>query len=270
MMSRITTMAGYSLFAVSACSSGSRASGVQSNGDFGDAVSLPQATVTTGFAQGRMRAEQAVEALKISKHPITVGQMKECVLAQACTKPTLSCANWDQGDEHAALCVGADNAKTYCEWVGGRLPNLAEWLYAARGPSVRRFPWGDAPPTCEHHPTGRPATDAPLTDPADPSGVSPCGLGPSRLLRVGEHAEGASPAGVEDLLLSYGELVSGQRGERFGACSNPERACLVYGLTAGSIDSVEPVAEPVEDEVEARLVRRPRLHTFRCVAAEEG
>jgi sulfatase modifying factor 1 len=35
------------------------------------------------------------------------------------------------------------DARAYCEWAGGRLPTLPEWVRASRGRTRFRYPWGD-------------------------------------------------------------------------------------------------------------------------------
>jgi hypothetical protein len=45
-----------------------------------------------------------------------------------------------------ANCVDAELAAFYCRWLGKRMPDDAEWQFAAHGGARRTaFPWGDEP-----------------------------------------------------------------------------------------------------------------------------
>lgn len=96
---------------------------------------------------------------------VTVEAYGACLKAGKCPKPltTVSFAGLDdeakkkafsslctfgvEGEEkHPINCVTHQEAVAYCRAQGGRLPTEAEWEFAARGPSQRKYPWGEAEP----------------------------------------------------------------------------------------------------------------------------
>ena len=227
-------------------------------------VEIEGGPVATGFAIGKLRRNDQVKTFQITKHPITLAEYRTCVESNICKGPalqtctdhqSLSLRNADLSNDAApAVCVAASDARRYCEWTGGRLPILSEWLLAARGAGVRRHAWGNESPTCEQHP---------LAD-LDPTriGSTRCAAnGEQPALAVGEHSGGASPYGVEDVLLTPGELVGSDPSAVAPACSSEKGACIAYGLSPGAIDSV--VNAP-RSGVERHFGPDP-AYGFRCV-----
>jgi hypothetical protein len=259
----------------------------------GSTVSIPAQRVTSGFADGALRKDDALPAFTISRVPVTVGEYRRCVAAGLCPEPPAGACfepitqspverpNFELdgvGDDVAVTCVGVQGAVDYCRWVGGRLATLPEWFLAARGSSPQRFSWGNGGATCTQHGRARPATET-------------CGANDYQG-RVAQHGEGASAFGVEDVLLTPGELLAtsptalfpacrraadpvadagagglevAQSAERNGEGRDRPRACVVYGLEPGAIDSVRQLPT-----YEGREARSPVTYGFRCTWGNEG
>lgn len=145
---------------------------------------------------------------------VSVARYTACVTAGACTAPfafnagfaALASCNYGRlgAGPHPVNCLTHDQAATFCAWAGGRLPTDAEWEKAARGGcetlpgqdckiAMRRYPWGQAAPTCVHA----------VMDSTDPT----CG-GEGTTLPVGGRDAGKSPYGVRDMLGNVAEWTS--------------------------------------------------------------
>jgi formylglycine-generating enzyme required for sulfatase activity len=120
-------------------------------------VYVPGGTFQMGSAEGRSD-EQPVHTVTldgfwIDETEVTNAQYARCVAAGMCSPPSeLRSRTRDsyygdsQYDDYPVIWVSWDDATTYCQWAGGRLPTEAEWENAARGPDGRVYPWGNDPP----------------------------------------------------------------------------------------------------------------------------
>jgi formylglycine-generating enzyme required for sulfatase activity len=91
-----------------------------------------------------------LSAFYMDVYEVTNARYQACVIAGACTAPhetssytRSSYYGDDLYDNYPVIYIDWNQAKTYCEWRGARLPSEAEWEKAARGTTKNIYPWGD-------------------------------------------------------------------------------------------------------------------------------
>jgi formylglycine-generating enzyme required for sulfatase activity len=116
-------------------------------------VLIPAGTFTMGSNDGQPDEKPArtvrVPAFEMDVTEVTLGAYGACINAGSCTYPDEDrFCNWGKPGHgvHPMNCVAWDQAKTYCESVGKRLPTEEEWEYAARGADGRVYSWGSGDP----------------------------------------------------------------------------------------------------------------------------
>lgn len=123
------------------------------------------------------------------KYEVTNARYRQCVEGGGCTPPKDRQTFEDaQRAYHPVTNITWNQARSFCQWQGKRLPTEAEWEKAARGTDGRRYPWGN---------DGEFMTSV--------NGVEP----------VGRQASMASPYGVFDLIGSVSQWVKDWYAEDF-------------------------------------------------------
>jgi formylglycine-generating enzyme required for sulfatase activity len=80
---------------------------------------------------------------KIGKYEVTYKQYLRCVKAGACAAPFSQSYTIKEYQNHPVTNINWFDAKTFCEWSGGRLPTEAEWEKAAHGSGSTNISWDE-------------------------------------------------------------------------------------------------------------------------------
>lgn len=160
---------------------------------------VPGGSFTMGADGVGERDEQpahrvTVRTFLLDTFEVTNGEYRECVEAKICrpwrdgVAKAMKYGSEDafRGPRQPVVGVSWDDAKTYCEWRGKRLPTEAEFERAARGDDGRTYAWGNEKPDPKKH------------------GV----FGSGATENVGSRPEGVGPYGHHDLAGNVWEWIA--------------------------------------------------------------
>lgn len=145
-----------------------------------------------------------VPAFMLDRYEVSVAEYRQCIESGNCSRPLdfdrNKYCNYDaEGrDGHPVNCVDWQQALEYCNWVGARLPQEAEWEKAARAGISSRYPWGQEV-TCKNA-----ILDDGVTFGSVPN--EPDGCGEDRTWKIGSRA--ANALGLYDMHGNVGEWTA--------------------------------------------------------------
>lgn len=200
----------------------------------------------TGEPPERPQHRVHVSGFLIDKTEVTWRQFRKFSAATGVALPPAPI--WGTPDNYPISFVLWDEAKQYCEWVGGRLPTEAEWEKAARGTDGGQYPWGDQ---------------------WDPRRCNSISGGLHQPESVGTYANCVSPFGVLDMSGSMWEWCGDWYGERYYSESSSRDPS---GPASGSVRVIrgggwmsQPLWLRAAYRFKAPGSTRKADHGFRCV-----
>jgi hypothetical protein len=149
------------------------------------------------FSMGERKDRVKVNRFCIDVTEVTAEAYSTCARIGQCTAEGLACGpaatfNVAGKGEHPINCVDWNQASTYCQAQGKRLPTEEEWEWAARGGTQgKKYPWGNI----------EPSSQACWSGSGQLSGTCP----------VGSYPPGANPQGVLDLSGNVWEWTSSRK-----------------------------------------------------------
>jgi formylglycine-generating enzyme required for sulfatase activity len=107
------------------------------------------------FQMGCVPSDERCGVDEHPRHRVTISRPFELMITEvtvamhrAAGLPLDDQPPWSTSPQHPVVIVTWDQAREFCQRVGGRLPTEAEWEYAARGGRDGAiYPWGDQAPT---------------------------------------------------------------------------------------------------------------------------
>jgi len=142
--------------------------------------SLAFAAADWQFVDARELGRIRVDAFSLDATEVTVARFRSCSAQGECPEPP---ERAEPGQPVTGVTPA--EAERFCRFVGGRLPTSAEWIFAAAGPTGRRFPWGNTGLVCRRASYGLVR--------------GPCAEGGELPELAGARPDGRTPEGVFDL-----------------------------------------------------------------------
>lgn len=215
------------------------------------------------FADESLAHRVRLSSYFLDRREVSVAEFEACVRVGRCKPPPFERGAKRFAQPHFPVTlVTWDDAQAFCSFRGARLPTEAEFERAARGPSGRRFPWGELPNTrLANH--GRLGID--VTDDAD---------GFSELAPVGSFNAGRTPDGFLDLAGNAAEWVQDRYATQYPDAEqvNPQgpeaaQATSARVVRGGSYDSPMAWLRGAARGAYLPSERRPSIG-FRCARSQ--